>query len=380
MGRYNSTILIMKIGITGVNGFIGWHLRRTVELDNKQFDLIDFKREWFNNCTNLDAFVLKCDIIIHLAGLNRHSEETTIYNTNVGLAESLVESFKRTNFSGQVIFSSSIQEERNNTFGISKKAARELFTKWSNVTGGKFQGLIIPNVFGAFGIPFYNSVVSTFCHQLVNNEVPKIESDTSLNLIYINDLIKKIIELFDTNTKVNYLIEHTYTLKVSDILKLLIKYKDKYLDNGQIPYFGNQFEVDLFNTFRSYFNLKTHFPIKYKNNIDERGNFVEIIRLETGGQFSFSTTKQNVTRGNHFHTRKIERFSVIKGKALIQLRKIGNKEVFDYYLSGDEPAYVDMPIWYTHNIKNIGEEELYTMFWINEFYDVNDPDTYFEKV
>jgi len=380
MGRYNSTILIMKIGITGVNGFIGWHLCRTVELDNNQFELIDFKREWFNDFKNLDVFVSKCDIIIHLAGLNRHNEESTIYNTNVGLAQSLVESFNRTNFSGQVIFSSSIQEERNNTFGISKKAARELFTKWSNLTGGKFQGLIIPNVFGAFGIPFYNSVVSTFCHQLVNNEVPQIESDTLLKLIYINDLIKKIFKLFNTNTNVNLIIEHTHTIKVSDILKLLSKYKQKYFENGQIPDFNNQFEIDLFNTFRSYMNLKSHFPIKYKNNIDERGNFVEIIRLETGGQVSFSTTKKDITRGNHFHTRKIERFSVIKGKALIQLRKIGNKEVFDYYLTGDEPAYVDMPIWYTHNIKNIGEGELYTMFWINEFYDSNDPDTFFEKV
>jgi UDP-2-acetamido-2,6-beta-L-arabino-hexul-4-ose reductase len=126
--------------------------------------------------------------------------------------------------------------------------------------------------------------------------------------------------------------------------------------------------------------LNNFFPIKYKNNIDERGNFVEIIRLEIGGQVSFSTTINGITRGNHFHTRKIERFSVIKGKALIQLRKIGTTEVFEYYLSGEEPAYVDMPIWYTHNIKNIGQEELYTIFWINEFYDANNPDTYFENV
>ncbi len=371
---------MIKIGVTGSNGFIGWHLCHTLELEPLKFQLIEFKRDWFNNSDNLDSFVSKCDIIVHLAGLNRHSEETTIYNTNLGLAEKLVESFIRTGFKGQIIYSSSIQEERNNIFGNSKKAARELFANWADKSLGKFNGLIIPNVFGAFGVPFYNSVISTFCHQLINNESPNIQTDASLNLIYINDLVKIIVNLFLQEADKTINIEHTDTLKVSEILDLLQTYKNKYAKNGQIPKFKNRFELNLFNTFRSYFNLSSHFPIKYKNNIDERGNFVEIIRLETGGQVSFSTTKSGITRGDHFHTRKIERFSVIKGKALIQLRKIGTSKVFDYYLSGDEPAYVDMPIWYTHNIKNIGEEELYTIFWINEFYDANDPDTYFEKV
>jgi UDP-2-acetamido-2,6-beta-L-arabino-hexul-4-ose reductase len=127
-------------------------------------------------------------------------------------------------------------------------------------------------------------------------------------------------------------------------------------------------------------DIANHFPVSFVKHIDTRGSFVEIIRLCIGGQVSFSTTFPGITRGNHYHTRKIERFAVIKGKALIQLRKVGTVEVIDFYLDGDAPSYVDIPIWYTHNIKNIGEEELYTMFWINEFYDPNDPDTYFENV
>ena len=371
---------MIKVGITGSNGFIGWHLCQMLGLYSNKFELIKFKRVWFNEIGDLDFFVSKCDVIVHLAGLNRHSEEDVIYKTNIGLAEKLIESLERTAFKGQLIFSSSIQEDRNNTFGNSKKIAKKLFYNWAVKSGANFKGLVIPNVFGAFGVPFYNSVVSTFCHQLVQNETPKIENDAILNLIYIDDLVKFIIDLIDVESIENINVDYTDSYKVSQLLDILNTYKLKYFENGQIPKFNNQFELNLFNTFRSYFNYGTYFPIEYKNNIDQRGNFVEIIKLETGGQVSFSTTKSGVTRGNHFHTRKIERFSVIKGKALIQLRKIGSTEVHDYYLSGDNPAYVDMPIWYTHNIKNIGDEELYTMFWINEFYDANDPDTYFEIV
>ena len=148
---------------------------------------------------------------------------------------------------------------------------------------------------------------------------------------------------------------------------------------GFFPNLEDSFEKALFNTFRCYVP-DSHYPVKYTKHTDNRGSFVEIARTQTSGQFSYSTTVPSITRGNHFHTRKAERFAVISGKALIQLRKIGTDKVIDYYLNGNVPAYVDMPIWHTHNIKNIGDEELISLFWINEPYDPEDADTYFENV
>jgi UDP-2-acetamido-2,6-beta-L-arabino-hexul-4-ose reductase len=152
------------------------------------------------------------------------------------------------------------------------------------------------------------------------------------------------------------------------------------MDKGEIPDLNNEFEINLFNAFRCFMPKMDYFPRKLVKHTDARGAFVEVIRLGTGGQVSFSTTLPGVTRGNHFHTRKIERFAVIKGEALIQLRQIGTTEVMDFYLKGDEPCYVDMPVWFTHNIKNVGEEELCTIFWINEHFDSLNPDTFFEVV
>ena len=372
---------MLKIGITGQAGFVGTHLYNTLELHLEEFERIDFQRNFFDNENDLDAFVSKCDVIVHLAAMNRHNDPQVIYDTNLGLVQKLVKSLKATNSKAHVIFSSSTQEEKDNLYGKSKKEGRELMIDWSKKFDGKFTGMIIPNVFGPFGHPNYNSVVATFCHKLSHNEVPKIEVDGEMKLIYVGELVAEILkEIRSGENNDEVWVSPTSESKVSGILVLLQKYKTEYQDKGEIPSINNTFELNLFNTFRCYMDIKNHFPVKYTQHNDPRGSFVEVIRLGVGGQVSFSTTVPGITRGNHYHTRKIERFAVIKGKALIQLRRIGTDEVLDFYLDGTEPAYVDMPIWYTHNIKNVGEEVLYTNFWINEFYDVNDPDTYFEEV
>ncbi len=370
-----------KIGITGQNGFVGRHLYNTLGLFPDEFERIDFNKSYFEDETQLDNFVAQCDVIVHLAAMNRHENEQIIYDTNVGLTSSLIAALKRTGSKAHILISSSTQEGRDNLYGKSKKAAREELINWAEVNGGKVTGLVIPNVFGAFGKPFYNSFIATFCYQLTHGETPKIANDGEVKLIYVQELIQRIIHEIRNDKSDFYLnIEHTSLKKVSEVLALLEDYKVKYFQNGEIPTLLSSFEVNLFNTFRSYLDHKTHYPVKFTQHIDPRGAFVEVIRLGIGGQCSFSTTVPGITRGNHFHTRKIERFAVIKGKALIQLRKIDSEEVFNFELDGNEPAYVDMPIWYTHNIKNTGDEELYTIFWINEPFDPQDPDTYFVEV
>lgn len=372
---------MIKIGITGQAGFVGTHLYNTLGLFPVEFQRIDFQKEYFEDSPKLNAFVAKCDVIVHLAAMNRHNDPQVIYDTNLSLVRKLVQSLHTTNSKAHVLFSSSTQEERDNLYGKSKKEGRELMIDWAKKSGGKFTGMIIPNVFGPFGHPYYNSVVATFCHKLSHNETPTIDVDGDLKLIYVGELVNVILaEIKNGEGNPEIVISHTSQSKVSQLLFLLQSYKEQYYYNGIIPTINNAFELNLFNTFRCYMDIKNHFPVKFVQHTDPRGSFVEIIRLGVGGQVSFSTTVPGITRGNHYHTRKIERFAVIKGKALIQLRRIGTDEVLDFYLDGNEPCYVDMPIWYTHNIKNIGDEVLYTNFWINEFYDSNDSDTYFENV
>lgn len=379
---------MIKIGITGQAGFVGTHLYNTLGLNPERYKRIPFKDEYFQDTNTLENFVKQCDVIVHLAALNRHNDPQVIYDTNIGLVKQLIDACQATQSTPHILFSSSTQEERDNLYGKSKKEGRKLFEKWADQNNAQFTGLIIPNVYGPFGNPYYNSVVATFCHQLTHNETPKIDVDGEMKLIYVGELIDVILNIISQCNTVestvghseHYVIPHTYTIKVSQLLALLTQFKNDYFEKGMIPNLCCPFERNLFNTLLCYIDHINFFPFSLKLNTDDRGSFVETVKLNSGGQVSFSTTKPGITRGNHYHTRKAERFAVIKGKARIDIRKIGTNQILSFELDGEQPSFVDMPIWYTHNITNIGDEELYTIFWISEHYNPNDPDTFFEEV
>lgn len=377
---------MIKIGITGQAGFVGTHLYNTLGLYPQEVERIPFEDSFFEDAERLRAFVRQCDVVVHLAAINRHPDPQVLYETNLRLVRQLITAMEAEKVIPYVLFSSSTQEERDNEYGRSKREGRTLLEEWAKRSGASFTGMVVPNVFGPFGRPGYNSFIATFCHKLTHGEKPEVLVDSAVSLIYVGSLCDHIYRKIKDSQKSGVAtvgrdeIPCDFEKKVTEILSLFEAYKRLYFDQGIIPPLKDRHEVNLFNTFRCYIDTAGHFPVKLLQHADARGVFVETIRLGVGGQVSFSTTVPGITRGNHYHTRKIERFTVIKGKARIQLRKVGTEEVIGFDLDGLEPAYVDMPVWYIHNITNTGNEELYTQFWINEWYDPEDGDTYVEKV
>ncbi|MDA9676598.1 NAD-dependent epimerase/dehydratase family protein [Flavobacteriaceae bacterium] len=371
----------MKIGITGQRGFVGTHLTNNIKFLCEEFELVPYENKYFDEVDKLDLFISQCDVVVHLSGINRHSDEDFLYKKNIELTETLISSLIKSKNKTHLIFSSSTQESNSSAYGKSKLESRKKFLDWSKQYGNKFTGLIIPNLFGPFCKPNYNSVVATFCDKIINKGVPEVIDDKYIDLLYVQDLCLKIIDIIKlgiTDPSLN--IKYLKRIKVSDLLTKLNTFASQYIEFGNIPDLNNHFDISLFNTLRSCIEYKTFFPKQYNKHNDLRGSFFELIRTNSKGQFSFSDTYQNKIRGNHFHTRKIERFSVIRGKALIEIRRVDNDEKISLTIDGKSPSYVDMPIWYTHNIKNIGNTELITLFWINEPYNPEDADTYFVNV
>lgn len=370
----------MRIGITGQSGFIGYHLSQIIKYQCSDYTLVPFYKSFFKKKSLLKEFVSNCDVIVHLAGVNRAETDEEVYSANIKLNTVIKKALIEANFKGHLLFASSYQEKGDSTYGKAKKDARVLLEDTMSTLGGRFTGLIIPNIFGPFCKPNYNSFVATFCSKIVNHESPEVIQDAILPLLYVGNLVAQILEAIRNPKDSLFEIQSDVEVKVTEVLRLLNLFKSSYLNKNTIPSLKSAFELHLFNTFRSFIDIDQINPLPIIQHTDNRGFFSELIRTEIGGQFSYSTTLPGITRGNHFHTRKIERFIVIGGKAKISLRKIGSTEVHEFLLDGENPSYVDMPIWYTHNITNIGTTPLITAFWINEPYNLEDADTYFENV
>lgn len=369
----------MKIGITGMIGFVGTHLRDRL-LREEGIEILPFEDEYYENPDVFTDFARQADVIVHLAGVNRHEPEV-VYQKNVELMQKLLEYVDASGNKPYILFSSSTQIERDNEYGRGKKKAMEVLEQWCGKTGASAVSMVVPNVFGDNGKPFYNSVVATFCHQLTHGEEPKIDNDGQMTMIYINDLVDDIYGLIKEQ-RAGYSVEYIkprVEVKVSQLLASLNRFKEAFYGSGMVPAVKSDFERDLYNTFLTYMDA-ADWERNLKLNTDDRGTFVEVFKLENGGQVSFSTTKPGITRGNHYHIRKNEKFCVVSGQASIKLRRIGTEKVIEYKVSGDKPAWVEMPIYYTHNISNIGDTELVTLFWINEHFNPDDPDTFYEQV
>lgn len=358
---------------------MGSHLRDRL---NRQQDIEvpQFEDVYFAQPEKLREVLVGADTVVHLAAMNR-GDENEIYKTNIDLVNKLIAALGDLNIRPHVVFSSSTQATLDNSYGRSKKEGVRLLEEWSKRSGAPVTALMIPNVFGDRGRPFYNSVVATFCHLLTHGGKPEVQIDKEVGLIYINELSEIFFDKIKNPPKgfENVTIKPTAAAKVTDILKLLSHFKECFYDKRIVPTFANNFEKNLYNTFISYAE-----PVDYEQLLtlrtDERGSLFEVVKEEKGSQIFFSTTKSGIVRGNHYHTRKQEKFCVVKGDAVIRIRRIGTDKVIEYKVSGEKPVVVEMPIFYTHNIENIGKTELCTLFWTNELYDPNDGDTFFEKV
>lgn len=367
------------IGITGPRGFIAGHLARQLALDST-LRVIACPRECALQPAALREFVGKCNTIVHLAGMNRGNEQD-IYDTNVGLVERLVESLSASGSVPHVVFASSTQRDFATAYGRSKKVGESRLREWAKQSGGRLTILVIPNVFGPGCRPYYNSVVATFCEQLAHDQQPVVIDDQSLDLVWVNDLVEAIGQIIrDRRPGIHEArVAGSAQITVSELLAKLQAICDAYFDENTVPNLADPFDANLYTTFMSHVDLDDHRHRPQLHN-DARGQLFEIMRLAGGGQIFFSTTKPGVIRGDHFHSRKVEWFCVVRGQAAIRIRRVGDSKVREFRVSGEKPEFISIPALHTHQIENVGSEDLLTMFWCNEIFEPGDPDTFQEKV
>ena len=313
--------------------------------------------------------------MIHIAGVNRGTDEE-VRNGNLRFARQAAEAIARSDAPPKtIVFANSTQATNGSIYGEAKAEAAGILRAAAEAVSADFHDVLLPNLFGEHGRPFYNAVTSTFCHLLAKGERPTIDQDKQLRLLHAQDAADLLIGAAPPASQS----ELEVSVTVTELLERLELISGTYR-RGEIPNVADKFDRDLFNSYRSY-TFPGQTPVPLARHADSRGSFVEIIRSHGGsGQSSFSTTYPGVSRGGHFHRRKVERFTVLAGQATISLRRLFTAQVFEFQVTGDRPVAVDMPTMWSHKITNTASESLYTAFWTNDLFNPEAPDTIAEAV
>lgn len=301
---------------------------------------------------------------------------------NYGFTLELLETLKKYNNTCPVMLSSSIQAELDNPYGRSKKAGEDIVFRYGRETGAKVLVYRFPNVFGKWCRPNYNSVIATFCYNIARDLPIQVhDPNVKLNLVYIDDVINELIRSLEGNeTKKGDFCEVpiVYQITLGEIVDLLYSFKNSRSELT-VPDLSNSFVKKLYSTYLSYLPIND-LSYELKMNIDHRGSFTEFIRTVDRGQISINVFKPGVTKGNHWHHSKVEKFLVVSGKGVIRFRDLISDEIIEYYVSGDKLEVIDVPPGYTHNIENLGDTDMITVIWVNEPFDPEKPDTYYLEV
>lgn len=368
-----------KILITGALGFIGKNL--TAELKNRGYQTI-YACDKETTDEELRSFVSDCTFVFHLAGINRPKETSEFTQGNTGFSEKLIRELEEAGNTCPILMSSSIQAALDNPYGVSKKLAEDALFLHEKKTGAKVMVYRLPGVFGKWCRPNYNSVVATFCHNIAHDLPIEIhDPDRMLELVYIDDVIRAFLGAMvgcEKKTDTFYHVDVTHSITLGDLAKTIRSFRE-LRKTLEVPDLSDPLVTKLYSTYLSYLPQDAFsYPLEMK--CDERGSFTEFLRSSDRGQVSVNVAKPGITKGNHWHHSKNEKFLVVKGEACIRFRKIGEEQVITYHVSEKELTVVDIPTGYLHSITNVGSGDLVTLMWASEVFDKNRPDTYYEPV
>jgi len=370
----------VKVLVTGSRGFIGKNLC-TVLQNRQEAEIFRFAHD--DDPKKLRDIAPNVGFVFHLAGVNRPEDIKEFEEGNLAFTEMLLKTLEEAGNSPGLVLSSTIQAKLDNPYGKSKRKAEEAVFAWAQKTGAKATVYRLPNVFGKWCRPNYNSVVATWCQAVANGLPIRIDDPKKeLTLVYIDDVVKEFINAMEGNPTVDETgygtIARQYRVCLQDLADMLQSFK-KSRETLVMPDFSEAFTKALYGTYLSYLP-ETEFSYTLGTKSDNRGWLAEILKSPAIGQIFISTTKPGITRGDHWHHTKTEKFIVVKGEAVIRFRKIGEEKVIEYPVSGNNPEVVDIPTGYTHSITNTGDDELITLFWANEILDPEAPDTFYSEV